>query len=69
MILRDADGITETLEMVDLALAEEFDGVTYIGIIHKAEDVVVCCARFLLCCYCICTTFAFSRIQVMRIMW
>ena len=50
MILRDTNGIAETLEMINLSLAEKFDRVAHIGIIHKTENVIIRCARFLLCC-------------------
>ena len=56
MILCDADGITETLEMVDFALAKEFDGIAHVRIVHKTEDIIIRCARFLLCCNGVCTT-------------
>ena len=35
------DCIAESLEMGDLSLAEEFDGIAYIGIIHKAQNVII----------------------------
>ena len=41
MILSDADAVAEALIVHDLALAEIFYGISYVGIVAEAEDVVV----------------------------
>lgn len=43
-------GVAKTLEVDDLALAEELDGVAYIGVIDQAQQIIVSCTRFLLWC-------------------
>lgn len=42
--------IAETLEVDNLALAQELDYLVDVGIVAQAENVVVGCAGFLLCC-------------------
>ena len=42
--------------MHNLALAQELDGVAHIGIIRKAQDVVIRDPRLLFCCNCENTT-------------
>ena len=49
VILGDAQSIPEPLVMHDLPLAEELDGLSYVGIVAEAEDVVVGDAGLLLC--------------------
>ena len=44
------DGFAEALEMHDLALAQEADGIVHIRIIGDAENIVIRHAGFLLCC-------------------
>ena len=51
IVLRDAEGVTEALIMHKLALAQKFDGLAHVGIVAKAQDVVIGRARLLLCCY------------------
>lgn len=45
---RDAQTLAEALVMHNLALAQELDGVAHIGIIRKAQDVVIRYAGLLL---------------------
>lgn len=49
MILRDTEGIAEALIMHNLALAQEFDGLTHVGIVGHTQNVIVGHARLLLC--------------------
>ena len=50
MILYDTEGFAKPLEMYDLPLTQETDGVLYLGgIFTEPEDVVVGDAGFLLC--------------------
>ena len=58
VILNDAQRIAEALEVVDLSLAEELDGVADVGIVDEAEDVIVGDARLLLWCNHIRTNFS-----------
>lgn len=44
------NGLSEALEMDQLPLPEEFNHIVYIRIVGKAQDVVIGCACFLLCC-------------------
>lgn len=48
---------TEALIMHYLTLAQELDGILYIRIIAKTQDVVICRTRLLLCCDCVKATF------------
>ena len=48
VILCDAEGFSEPLEMDDLALSEEADRVADIGIVGETKDIVVGRARLLL---------------------
>ena len=41
----------EALIVHDLALAEIFDGIAYVGIIRQTQNVVIGHARLLLCYY------------------
>ena len=41
VILRDAQRITETLEVHDFTLAEEFNRFTYIGVVNQTQKVVL----------------------------
>ena len=45
---RDAQTFAEALVMHNLALAQELDGVAHIGIIRKAQDIVIRYAGLLL---------------------
>ena len=54
---------TEALEVYDLARTQEFDDITHVRIVGKAQDIVVRHARFLLCCDFVRTTFVFQQIQ------
>jgi len=56
-ILCDAQCLTETLEVHDFALTQEFDGLTYIGVFNQTQNVVVGGAGFLLCCTFVNTTY------------
>ena len=49
MLLRNAQGIAETLIMNDLALAQIAKDVSYVGIVAKANQIVIGGTRFLLC--------------------
>lgn len=40
--------------MNNFSLTQEFDGITYVGVIYKPEQIVVCSACFLLCCHVLC---------------
>lgn len=40
----------EPLKMHNFPLSEELDGIPDIGIIGKAQDIVISCACLLLCC-------------------
>ena len=51
------DCITKALVMCDLSLAQEFDGIAYIGIIHQTQNVIVGYSCFLFSCNCIRATF------------
>ncbi len=53
---------TEALEVRHFTLAQEFERIADIRIIDQAQQVVVGCARFLLCCNRIRTTSCFSII-------
>ena len=45
-----AQCVAEALEVNDLALTQELDRVTNIGVVDQAQQVIVSCARFLLWC-------------------
>lgn len=45
-----AERFAESLEMYDFPFAEEFDRISYIGIVYETEDVVIGSSCFLLCC-------------------
>ena len=51
------DGLAEALEMHDLTLPQESDGVVHIRIVGNAENVVICHTCLLLCCNCENATF------------
>ncbi len=40
----------ETLKVNYLAHTQELDGFTYIRLLNQAQDIVISCAGFLLCC-------------------
>ena len=48
-VLGDAEGVGKSLIMHQFSLAQELDGVADVGVIHKAEDVIVGHASLLLC--------------------
>ena len=49
-LLRKAShSFAKALVVDNLALAEEFDNVVYVGVVGEAEDVIVHRARLLLC--------------------
>ena len=50
ILLHDAQGVAETLEVYDLPFAEEFERLADIRIVDQAQQVIVSCARFLLWC-------------------
>ena len=50
-VLRDAEGVAEALVVNNLALTKKFDGVADVGVVDKAQNVVVGDARLLLCYY------------------
>lgn len=58
VILCDAERITESLEVGDLSLAEEFDGIAHIGVIHEAKNIIVSDSGFLFWCNHIRTNFS-----------
>mgnify|MGYP006953923534 FL=1 len=47
-VLGEAQAFTEALEVYDLARTQEFDDITHVRIVGKAQDIVVRHARFLL---------------------
>ena len=49
MLLRNAQGIAETLIVYNLALAQIAKDVSYIGIVAKTNQIVIGGTRFLLC--------------------
>lgn len=49
IILCDAEGFTETLEVYDFALAQEFDRLTDIRLFNQAKDVVIGRSGLLFC--------------------
>ena len=49
VILGHTQGIRKSLIMHDLTCSEEFDGILYVGVIHKTEDIVIGHAGLLLC--------------------
>lgn len=57
MILDDAEGFAEALEMHDFPCAQEADGICHIRILYDAQNVVVGASGFLLCCNFARTTF------------
>lgn len=48
LISQDVHGFAEALEVDDFALAQEADGVVYIGVVGEAKDVIVDDSRLLL---------------------
>ena len=50
IVLYNAQRITETLEMHHFTRPQEFERLTYIRIVDQAKQIVIGCARFLLCC-------------------
>ena len=55
--MQDVQTLAEALEVHDLARTQELDDVVDVGIVGKAQDVIVGHARLLLCCNHIRTTF------------
>ena len=45
-VLGEAQAFTEALEVYDLARTQEFDDITHVRIVGKAQDIVVRPARF-----------------------
>ena len=66
MVLRDTERVAEALVVDDLTLTKEFQGIADVGIVDKAQKVVVSDARLLFCCDCVNTTF--SRKQALCMM-
>ena len=58
VVLGDAEGIGKPLVMHDLTLPQELDGVTDVGIVAEAENVIVGHAGLLLWCNHIRTNFS-----------
>ena len=56
-VLCNAQSIAEALVVHKLTLAQIFDGVAHVGIVHKTKDVVIGHTRFLLCYYHVFATF------------
>ena len=50
-------GFAEALEVDDLALAQEADGVVDVRVVGDTQDIVIRYARLLLCCNCENATF------------
>ena len=50
VLLHDAQGVAEALEVYDLPFTEEFERLADIWIVDQAQQVIVSCARFLLWC-------------------
>ena len=50
VVLDHAHTFPEALEVDDLALTKEADGITDVGVIAEAQDVVVGGAGLLFCC-------------------
>ena len=57
IVLRYADGIGEALIMHYFTGAQEFYYVINVGIVGKAQDIVIGCACLLLCCNHVFATF------------
>lgn len=57
LFAQQLDGLTEALEMDDLALAQEADDIIDVRVVGQAQNVVIRYARLLLCCNCENTTF------------
>ena len=49
--LGDSGAFGEALIMHDLPLPQKLNGVSHVGIVHHAKDVIVGHPCFLLCCY------------------
>ena len=60
-VFGEAQAFAEALEVYDLARTQEFDDITHVRIVGKAQDIVVRHARFLLCCDRVRTTFQMSN--------
>ena len=50
LILSDAQSLRKALIVYNFTSAKEFNGITYIGVINKTQNVIVGCSRLLLCC-------------------
>ncbi len=50
VVLYDAERLAESLEVNDFTLSEEFDRVSYIGIVYETKDIIVGSSGFLFCC-------------------
>ncbi len=49
-VLGQSQSFTKPLEVHNFAGAQEFNGVFYVGVVGKAENIVVSGAGFLFCC-------------------
>ena len=62
LFLSDSQGVSKALIVHDLTLAQVAQRVTYVGVIAKANEVVVGRARLLLCyCHVCATTLSVTR--------
>ena len=50
-VLSHTEGVSKPLIMHQLAFAEEFEGLAYVGVVYHTEQVVVGDACLLLCYY------------------
>ena len=62
VLLHDAQGVAEALEVYDLPFTEEFERLADIWIVDQAQQVVIGRAGFLLCCNCKRTTYHSKQI-------
>ena len=59
MLLRNTEGVGESLVMHNLTLTQELDRISYVGIVAQTQNIVVGDSRLLLWCYLVCATFSF----------
>lgn len=45
----ESQALAKSLEVDDFSCTKEFDNIAYVGVIRKAEDIVVGLSRLLLC--------------------
>lgn len=50
VVLHDPERFTEPLKVNDFPFAEEFDRISYIGIVYETKDIVIGSSGFLFCC-------------------